>query len=211
MTTCLAGLAGLVSGFALPKSHAAQLSDPPAAPRDALEPVVAQLDATFALPEGSKSDRASALQTARRVSLALTGTVPSVEEIDALERRVAREGEAQALAWWVDTRLADRRYADYFAERFARALVGTDEGSLILYRRRRFVVWLADQLAAGRSWDAITTEMIAGEGLWTQHPATNFVTAAISGEGEDPDPELLAGRFARVFLAEMTGSSPSPR
>ena len=50
----------------------------------------------------------------------------------------------------------------------------------MLYRRRRFVSWLADQIEAGRPYDATVRDLVAGEGLWTDQPGTNFVTATIA-------------------------------
>ena len=79
--------------------------------------------------------RADDLAVARRLSLALTGTIPSLEEIRMFEARPAE----QRLDWWMHGLLRDRRSSDYVAERLARAYVGTIEGPFLLYRRRRFV------------------------------------------------------------------------
>ena len=81
------------------------------------------------------------LPVARRLALGLMGTMPSLEEI----RQFETLPQEQRLPWWIDHLLQDRRFADYFAERLARAYVGTEDGPFILYRRRRFVSWLADQ------------------------------------------------------------------
>ena len=106
------------------------------------------------------------------------------------------------MPWWLDHILQDRRFADYFAERLARAYVGTEDGPFILYRRRRFVAWLA-----GRSWprigryDALVRDLIADDGLWTDKPATNFVSVTCQQDKKNqPDPVRLAGRVTRAFL-----------
>ena len=67
---------------------------------------------------------AAPLTVLRRLSLALHGTVPSLEEIRAFE---ADEGPHR-LRRWTQRLLADQRFADYFAERLARSLVGVDAG-----------------------------------------------------------------------------------
>ena len=67
------------------------------------------------------AERADTLLVARRLSLSLVGTVPSLEEIRTLE---SIDPDLQ-LTWWLDHLLTDRRYSDYAAERFARAFVGT--------------------------------------------------------------------------------------
>ena len=56
----------------------------------------------------------------RRLSLALHGTVPSLEELRQFE---ADSGERR-LERWTQRLLDDSRYATYFSERLGRALVG---------------------------------------------------------------------------------------
>src|SRR5262249_44561625 len=128
---------------------------------------------------------ASDLAVARRLALALMGTVPSLEEIRQLEYLPSEE----RLAWWIDHVLQDRRCADYLAERPARPCVGPEDGPFLLYRRRRFVTWLADQLAQDRPYDAVVRDLIASDGLWTSNPATNFVSVTSRPEKKNqPDP-----------------------
>ncbi len=157
------------------------------------------VDAAFARgwdEQGLKAAPAAAdLAVARRLALGLMGTVPSLEEIRQLEWLPPEE----RLPWWLDHVLQDRRFADYFAERFARAFVGTEEGPFIFYRRRRFVTALADQFAQNRPYDAIVRELIASEGLWTDRPATNFISVTAQADNQ-PDPVRLAGRVTRAFL-----------
>ena len=83
----------------------------------------------------------------RRLSLALCGTVPSLEEI----RRFEARPKDTRVTEWLDTLLRDRRCTDYLAERFARVYVGTEDGPFILYRRRRFIAWLSDALLENRA------------------------------------------------------------
>jgi hypothetical protein len=162
---------------------------------------VARVDASFRRGWESQGVRPAApapdLAVARRLALGLTGTVPSLEEVRQFERLPPDD----RLAWWADHLLADRRFADYFAERLARACVGTEDGPFVFYRRRRLVAWLGDQLAANRPYDQLVRDLIAGEGLWTDHPATNFVTVTAQPDKQNqPDPVRLAGRVTRAFL-----------
>ncbi|MCE9527155.1 MAG: DUF1549 and DUF1553 domain-containing protein [Planctomycetales bacterium] len=145
----------------------------------------------------SHAGKASEFAIVRRLSLALTGTIPSVEEVRALEQ----VNPENRIEWWVAHLLEDRRYADYFAERLARAYVGTEDGPFILYRRRRFVTWLADHLHRNDRYDKIVTELISDTGLWNASPAVNFVTVtAQQNKGNKPDEIRLAGRTTRAFL-----------
>ena len=65
------------------------------------------------------------------------------------------------------------------AERFARAYVGVENGQFLIYRRRRFVLWLSDRLHENLRYDQLVRELLTDEGLWTDSPAVNFVTATI--------------------------------
>jgi len=142
-------------------------------------------------------DRADALTLARRLSLALVGTVPSIEEIRLFEDQPSE----RRIEWWLAGIFADRRHHDYLAERLARAYVGTQDGPFIIFRRRRFVSWLADELSENRPYDQIVKRLISDSGIWTDHPATNFVTVTIKpDQGTGPDENELAARVARAFL-----------
>lgn len=139
---------------------------------------------------------ASWLTMVRRLSLALTGSIPSLEEIRRLER-VPQERRVEV---WVEALLNDRRTSDYVAERLARAFVGTEGGPFLVFRRRRFVTWLSDQIHDGRPYDQVVRDLIASDGIWTDRPATNFVTVTYDPDKKVVDPERLAVRVSRSFL-----------
>lgn len=164
----------------------------------ALQEVIRQFAAAWRARDLTPAPAADDLTVARRLSLGLTGTIPSLEEIRLLEARSTED----RLTWWVDHLLHDRRYGDYMAERLARAYVGTEGGPFLLFRKRRFLTWLSDELMAGRPYDQLVQELIAESGLWTDHPAVNFITATIDADGtQEPDVVKLAGRTTRAFLA----------
>jgi hypothetical protein len=139
---------------------------------------------------------AADLTVARRLSLALTGSVPSLEEIRQFEAQPA----GGRLDGWVNHLLGDRRFADYFAARLARAFVGTEDGPLVTYRKRRYLAWLSDELLKNTSYAELVRQMIAAQGLNTDRPAVNFVAAAYDDARKGPDPEKLAIRVSRAFL-----------
>lgn len=126
----------------------------------------------------------------RRLSLALTGTVPSLEEQRALEALA----EGERIDAHLDHLLRDRRFGDFFAERLARTYVGTLSEPFLTFRRRRFVYWLSDALEEGMPYDELVRRLIATEGVWTDRPAVNFITA------HEQDPVRLTARSARAFL-----------
>lgn len=165
----------------------------------ALRDVNAALEAqALEAVEGQIADEADNLQIARRVSLALVGSGLSLEELRAL----SNVEPSQQIRWWTTYLLEDRRSADYLAERFSRAYVGTSDGPFLLFRRRKFRTWLADQIAEGTGYDRIVRSMISAEGLWTDTPQVNFVTATMENGNNRCDPIVLAGRTSRAFLAQ---------
>lgn len=200
---CLTALGGL-SGLLLRGERLVDLPnlDAALAARTEYHDVVQRVNREFAAEWQRRgvepAERADDLMIARRLALGLTGTIPSLEEIRAFEARPA----SVRIEWWLSRLLADRRYSDYVAERMARAFVGTDQGPFLLFRRRRFVMWLSDQLAANRPYDELVRELLTAKGLWTDAPAVNFLTATADGnEKGQPDDIKLAGRTARAFLA----------
>lgn len=168
---------------------------------DQLTPAVTRLNAEFQKQwqaEGVEAaGRADDLSVLRRLSLALFGTLPSLEDI----RRFEADDKPDRIDRWVLGMLKDSRYSDYFAERLARSLVGVEGGPFIIYRRDRLTAWLAEQLRRDVSWSQITTELIAAEGLWTDAPAANFITVARMDD-ETLDVNKLAGRTVRTFLGQ---------
>lgn len=166
--------------------------------RDLVARVDAEFHAAWRQTGMQVAERADDLTLARRLSLGLTGTIPSLEEIRQLEKIPAED----RLDWWISHLLEDRRSADYLAERFTRAWVGTDEGPFLIYRRRRFRSWISDRLyEQDLSYDALVRRLLSDEGLWTDKPAVNFVTAtADPNKDNQPDPIKLANRTSRAFL-----------
>lgn len=148
------------------------------------------------VPVAAKADEWT---VARRIALALTGSIVSFEEIRALQAVPAGE----RVHWWTSRVMEDRRWSDYLGQRLSRAYVGTANGPFLLFRRRKFNSWLAEQLARDVGYDKIARAMISAEGLWTDTPQVNFVTATMdekdNGRG---DPIRLAGRTSRAFLAQ---------
>lgn len=180
-----------------------QLAGTPAAVADdqQLAPAVARLNAEFQKQWQTENvqvvDTVDDFAVLRRLSLALFGTVPSLEDIRAFEA----DNQPNRIDRWVVKMLQDSRYSDYFAERLARSLVGVEDGPFIVFRRDQMKAWLAAQLHKDASWSQMTKELIAAEGLWTDRPAANFITVA-RVEDEGLNVNKLAGRTVRTFLGQ---------
>ncbi|MCH2370134.1 MAG: DUF1549 and DUF1553 domain-containing protein [Pirellulales bacterium] len=205
---CVAGIGGLVGSAFSTKGlerRVNQIDNHHQQAAGLLE-VVAEVDQQFQQQWKERSlpfaPAAHTLTVMRRASLALHGTIPSLEEVKAfaLESGYEMTGD-KVIDRYVNYLLMDRRYSDYLSERFARIFVGVDAGPFLIYRRGRFRLWLSDQLMDNKPYDELVHSLIDSKGVWTSDPEVNFVTAAIT-EGEDgrPDVMKLAGRTSRAFL-----------
>lgn len=139
---------------------------------------------------------ATDLQVLRRLSLALVGATPSLEEVRDFEG----DERPDRLSHWTRRYLGDDRFAEYFAERLARVFVGVEGGQFILYRRDRFKEWLSAQLKSGVAYDEIVRSMIAADGLSTGEPQVNFVASTLNDGTIDYN--KLTGRAVRAFLGQ---------
>lgn len=197
----VAGVAGLRASLFPQNTQARKIVfDLGPAGRDDFRAVVARVDASFREEWAghglTPAPRADELAVMRRLSLSLTGTIPSLEEIRQFEAQPAES----RLDGWANHLLRDRRFADYFADRLGRSYVGTEDGALLLYRKRRFHAWLGDRLHHNAPYGETVREMIAARGLNTDTPAVNFIAAAYDDAKEKPDAEKLAIRVSRAFL-----------
>lgn len=136
------------------------------------------------------------LTLCRRMSLALIGNGLSLEEIRNLEQLPEPNRPRKHL----ETLLRDSRFHHYWAERWTRFLVGTDNGQFVLYRRRRFRIWLANVFAENWRYNRLVSTLITAKGLWTDKPEVNFLTATFDSNNGQPDPVRLAARTSRAFL-----------
>ncbi len=201
-TLCF-GAVGLLAYYLLAADRiSAPLSFRPVGPLQSdIEFVAGEVDLAFAEQWKAAgiepAARADTLIVARRLALGLAGTIPSLEEI----REIEKHPLAEQVHWWVSRLLEDRRTSNHLAERFARSLVGVEDGPFLIFRRRRFVAWLSDQIHSNRPYDELVRQVLTDEGLWTDTPAVNFYTRTVTEDNESrPDPILLAGRTSRAFL-----------
>ena len=168
--------------------------------QESLRPVVQEINAERLQRLASlgldPSEPADWLTICRRLSLALVGNGLSLEEIRGLEQIEESKRERVHL----ENLLEDQRFHHYWAERWSRFLVGTDGGQFIVYRRRRFRIWLAEVFAANQRYDRFVRELLTAEGLWTAKPQVNFLTATFDSNDGSADPIRLAARTSRVFL-----------
>ena len=157
------------------------------------------MDDAIAAKELHQASRADWRTVGRRISLALIGNGLSLEEIRVLEQ----VPEEERALWWTEYLLRDRRSSDYLAERWTRATVGTNNGPFLLFRRRKYVDWLADHFEKNSPYDQLVRDILTAKGSWTDSPQVNFLTATMDdADNSKPDVIRLAGRTSRAFLSQ---------
>ncbi len=188
---------GLLSGHKVNRANVNLVSTSQPSFSQTIETIDSEFERVWKEQNLETAKKADDLLIARRLSLALTGTIPSLQEI----RLIEKQPEEDRIDWFVSYLLDDERCHDYLAERLARAYVGVEDGPFIVFRRRRFVSWLSDEIEKNRPYDQLVNKLITGKGIWTDFPEVNFVSVTVSDDNNGhPDPIRLAARTTRAFL-----------
>lgn len=136
------------------------------------------------------------LQVFRRLTLALVGTAPSLEEV----RQFEADKSPNRLQQWTVRLIEDTRFVEYFGARLGDVFVDPVTEDLKPHQRERFARWLGKAIQQGQSYSDISREMISGRGAFADHPATTFVALELSLG--DQAAERLAARTSRAFLGQ---------
>jgi hypothetical protein len=174
----------------------------PRKPRDPNKPVRdqaptatvidAEIDKQLAVLKIPAAPQADAAEFLRRVTLDLTGRVPTYQQtvtfLDSKDPDKRRK--------LIDGLLDSEACGDHFATVWQNVLVGRGiPGDKT--RGNTFRPWLAEQFNNERGWDAIVTDLLTAEGTPNTNPATAFLIA--NGEQGQPQPNKIAGSAASAF------------
>lgn len=132
----------------------------------------------------------------RRLTLALVGSVPSTEEL----REFEADTGSDRLQRWTARLIADRRFVEYLGAKFAAAFIDSGGDDLKPHQQMRFAVWLGEAIQNGRGYDELAREIVSGQGVFADRPATTFVAAELAAGDEAA--QRLAARTSRVLLAQ---------
>ena len=156
----------------------------------------------------------------RRASLDLTGLPPSLAELDAFERDVARMGSDRAYEAAVDRLLASPRYGEHWAREWLDAARYGDTHGLHLDNERvmwPYRDWVVAALNDNKPYDEFSIEQIAGdllpEASLDQQVASGFVRCHVTtSEGGSINEEYLVKyavdrteTFATIWLGMTAG------
>ncbi|MCA8982588.1 MAG: DUF1549 domain-containing protein [Planctomycetaceae bacterium] len=126
----------------------------------------------------------------RRVSLDLTGRIPSPEDIQQFARQTAPDKRDQKVQQLLASEDYARNWAAYWRDViFSRA---TDQRAVNF--QAVFESWMRDQLRENVSWSDITRQLLTATGDARENGATGLILA------HEGNPEELAGEVSRIFL-----------
>lgn len=129
----------------------------------------------------------------RRVSLDITGRIPTLERSTAFLASPDPEKRRKL----IDELLARPEYGQHVATLWRNLMVPRDLSSS-KFQADAFSPWLADQFTRNQGWDRIVYALLTAEGEIRANPQTAFLMA--NGENFQPQPNLLAASTARLFL-----------
>lgn len=127
----------------------------------------------------------------RRVTLDLTGRIPTASQLAAFEA----DSRADKRVAWVEQLLNSQPFAEHWADQYTDLLLAgrTKERNKVTEDTR---AWLEGAFADNMSYDAMTTELLTAKGRFEKPGPYGFLLS----HGEKNDVEALAGKTARVFL-----------
>lgn len=128
----------------------------------------------------------------RRVTLDLTGMIPTVEETLAF----LSSQEPQKRRRRIDELLERESYGKYCATIW-RELIAPPDTSRAKGGSDPFTPWLARQFTLNRPWNELVGDLLTAEGKIRENPQSGFILA--NSLNFDPQPELLADSTARLF------------
>jgi ferric-dicitrate binding protein FerR (iron transport regulator) len=165
-------------------------------PRDSA-PTAALIDAEIerhlAAVKVSSSPLADDATFLRRVSLDLTGRIPTYSRTLAFLESKDPDKRNKL----VDELLESRGYGQHLATIWRNLIVPRNDGSAKGATRDTFSDWLAEQFNDDRGWDAIVRDMLLAEGPIKDTPQSAFLMA--NGEEFRPKANVIAGSVARLF------------
>ena len=161
------------------------------------ELVFAKLKDLQIVPSGLASDE----QFLRRVTIDLTGGLPTPEE----HARFVASEDADKRAKWVDELISRESFGEMWAAKWGEWLrIFTDtnpESGTAVKAGWNYYNWLREQMVENRPLDEFTRELITGNGSNFTHPESNYYTMLPQGK---LDPLKLGEDTAQIFLGIRT-------
>ncbi len=160
-------------------------------PRNFIDELVLARLQQLRVPPSPLADEVTFL---RRVTLDLTGRLPTPEEVNTVR---AKSDSSEKREQIIERLLRSEAFTDLWTQRWADLLLmsgrrGTEAGTLVYHG------WLRDQVARNRPWNEIVRALVTAEGPVAQVGPANFLLLA-------SDPRDLAEQVGTMFLGAQIG------
>jgi hypothetical protein len=173
----------------------------PRTPRDPA-PVAAfvdrEIDQQLTKLKITPAPRADDAEFLRRVSLDLTGRIPTYRRalafLDSPDPHKRRQ--------LIDELLASPEYGEHFATIWRNLIEAREEGSA-KYQKPVLAPWLAREFNRNRGWNDIVSDLLTASGPLRDSPQNAFLLANM--EGFKVQPNLIASATARLFWGIRLG------
>jgi hypothetical protein len=167
---------------------------PPGGPYDLAAAIDGEIDRALAAAGVPASPLADDAEFFRRVTLDLTGTVPTFERATAF----LLDSDPYKRAAVIDELLDSPAYGKHFAHTWADLLIKRDFDANRNLRTEPFVAWLSGRFNNGAGWNGIVTDILTARG--TESDASPVLFYLANQENNQPSPAKLAGATANLFL-----------
>ena len=154
-----------------------------------------EVDQRLAEAKAPPSPPADDAEFLRRVTLDITGRIPTSERT----RAFLADTDSQKRRRLIDELLASPDYGRHFGTVWRNRIMPPEAGKGGKPPPAdRFSPWLAEQFNQDRPWNEIVAELLTVEGDIARNPQSGFVMA--NSEGFRPQADRLAASVARLFL-----------
>ncbi len=152
------------------------------------------------LPPSVECDDATLL---RRVTLDLTGTLPTAEQARAFPAEKAKDKRAKL----IEQLLASPEFVDYWTLQLADLFQNRKERDHDVRGAkgvRAFHTWLRGEVAANRPWNELTREVLTARGSEAEHPEIGYFIYNV-GEKRNIEESETPDAVAQTFLGTRIG------
>lgn len=136
----------------------------------------------------------------RRVSIDLTGTIPSPAEVDAFVADSAPDKRARKIDDLLRSDAFTDRWTMWFGDLVQNVSV-SDSSREYYLGRNAYYTWIKDSIRTGKPYDAMVREVLAGEGDNFQSGVANYIVRQLQNNGPPQDTyDNLAAHSVEKFL-----------
>jgi hypothetical protein len=136
----------------------------------------------------------------RRVTVDLTGTIPTASEVDAFLADTASDKRARKIDELLRSDAFTDRWTMWFGDLVQNVQVSSNSREYYL-GRNAYHAWIRDSISANKPYDAMVREVLTGEGNNFQSGVANYVVRQLQPNGPPQDTyDNLAAHSAEKFL-----------